>query len=527
MSGALLGGSLLATVPAAAQSTTDTDKLERLQRQTEQLQNQIKALQAEIAQTKRKTEKVEAVQASYAAQPLATKAPKWSDKVKVTLGGFFAAESVFRTRNEVSDIGSTFNAIPYPFSPQYSEREFHGSARQSRLSVLAEGDIDPAQKLAGFAEVDFLGVLANSNYNEVNSWGVRLRHGYMTYDNTDWGFHVLAGQSWSLLTPNQVGITPRKEAIPMTIDNSIVVGFDYARQWQLRFVKDFGQNVSLGISVENPATIIDGGQVVGNTVNGIVFNNSNPGGVFLGSAGFTNRFTTDQAPDIIVKAAFDPGWGHYEVFGLQRFFTDNTFCVNAAPTGCVVGTTSNKTSFGDGVGGSVQLPVIPKLLDVEATAMHGRGISRYGVGQLADVTIGPDGGLTPLTATHAQVGLVAHPREGLDIYAYAGMEQIDSSFFNSGATPFGYGNPAFNNTGCTIITAATFGGATPATCIANNRRLTDFTVGFWQNVYKGPVGRVAVGGEYEYIRREAFNGAGGAPSTDDNVFLTSVRYYPF
>jgi hypothetical protein len=29
-------------------------------------------------------------------------------------------------------------------------------------------------------------------------------------------------------------------------------------------------------------------------------------------------------PDIIEKAAFDPGWGHYEIFGVQRFFTDNT-----------------------------------------------------------------------------------------------------------------------------------------------------------------------------------------------------------
>ena len=53
------------------------------------------------------------------------------------------------------------------------------------------------------------------------------------------------------------------------------------------------------------------------------------------------------------------------------------------------------------------------------------------------------------------------------------------------------------------------------------------TVGFWQDLYKGYFGRVALGAQYEYIRREAFEGIGGAPSTDNNVFYTSLRYYPF
>jgi hypothetical protein len=56
--------------------------------------------------------------------------------------------------------------------------------------------------------------------------------------------------------------------------------------------------------------------------------------------------------------------------------------------------------------------------------------------------------------------------------------------------------------------------------------LSDVTVGFWQNVYKGNYGRVAVGAQYAYIKREVFEGIGGAPSTDDNIILTSIRYYP-
>ena len=260
---------------------------------------------------------------------------------------------------------------------------------------------------------------------------------------------------------HRVGITPRTENIPLTVDANYVVGFNLVRQWQLRFVKDFGPMFWLGVSVENSATVdaIQGatttGSVTSVTVNGVVANISNIGTGFLN----TVPVTPDLAPDIIVKAAFDPGWGHYELFGLQRFFTDNTFCSVSAPTGCVVGTTRSRTSSGTAVGGSVLLPVIPKYLDFQASALYGRGIGRYGTSAVADVTIAPDGSLAPITALQATVGLVAHPWEGLDVYAYAGLEQFKAKFFNAGGSPFGYGNPNFDNSACMFPTATSFAGA--------------------------------------------------------------------
>jgi hypothetical protein len=109
-------------------------------------------------------------------------------------------------------------------------------------------------------------------------------------------------------------------------------------------------------------------------------------------------------------------------------------------------------------------------------------------------------------------GLIGHPWDGLDVYAYAGLEQVNASYFNVGTTLFGYGNPGFSNAGCTIVTPSSFAGATPANCIANNRSLSDVTVGFWQNVYKGDYGRVAVGGQYEYIKRGVLAGIGALNS---------------
>jgi hypothetical protein len=545
---ALLGVWLLAPTAATAQSA-EAAKIERLERQTELLQRQLKEIQEELARTRRKTErveaKVEAAPVRHPAPAMVTKGPPIPpppERVKLTVGGFLAAETVWRQRNQVNDIGTAFAAIPYPFSPLYNEREFHGTARQSRISLLVEGNIDPYQKLSGYYESDFLGVGTTSNYNQSNSWAARLRHAYFTYDNIGWGFHFLGGQTWSLLTQNQVGITPRKENIPLTIDANYVVGFNYTRQWQLRFVGDVAPGIAVGVSVENPATIFGGSIataplgtggafVSGNVVNGLVVNflNTGGGGDFLQNV----NVTTDQAPDVIEKVAFDPGWGHYEIFGIQRFFSDNVLTCTTVNGLCVanstamVGTPDNKTTFGAGVGGSVLLPLIPKYLELTASGLYGQGVGRYAAAQLPDVTIGLDGSLTPVTGWSAMVGLVGHPWEGLDVYAYAGMEEVKANFFNVGATLFGLGNPGFSNASCLITTPASFAGATPADCIANTQRVVDLTGGFWQNVYKGDYGRVTFGAQYAYIKKKSFAGIGGSPSTDNNVVMTSVRYYPF
>jgi hypothetical protein len=540
LGGACLGVSALMPAPAAAQSSSDIAKIERMQRQMDQLQEQIKSLKNEMAQAKKKAALEEAraadVQAPATAPPV--KAPIIMDRVKLTWGGFLAAETLYRTRNEVADMSSSFTAIPYPFSPLYNESEFRGSARQSRISLLAEGAIDLQQKLAGYYEMDFNGVGATSNFNQSNSWAPRLRQAYFTYDNSDWGFHFLGGQAWSLLTQNTVGITPRRENVPITIDADLVVGFNYTRNWQLRLVEDFGKMFSLGVSVEGPAQqVFTGTGAIGNngTINGLIVNFSNPGGSFLGSSNIFNNFTTDTAPDIVEKAAFDPGWGHYEVFGLQRFFTSNVFTCSVVVAGVCpapfsatnFGSAGSKTTFGAGVGGSVLLPLIPSYLDFTAEGLYGRGIGRYAAGQLPEVFVGPEGSLTPVTEFSAMVGIIGHPWAGLDVYAYAGIEQAQSNFFLSNAgTLTGLGVPDAVNTGCGITTAASFTGGV-SNCAAINRQLSEATVGLWQDFYKGSYGVVRGGLQYEYIRRASFNGVGGAVATADNVFLTSLRYYPF
>jgi hypothetical protein len=324
-------------------------------------------------------------------------------------------------------------------------------------------------------------------------------------------------------------------------------------------VKGFGSWAAFGLSIENPAELVynsTGAVANGGNVGGWLVNYANAGNSFLGSGGYANNFAPDVAPDIIGKAAFDPGWGHYEVLGIARFFNDNTFGCVMAPTTAggqtpglcntttaltlVPGQQSQRTKSGEGVGGSVLLPIIPTYVDIQASTLYGSGIGRYGAANLSDVVVAPDGSLSPIKALHALGGVVVHPWAGLDVYAYAGLEKEQPNYWSilstgsvkGGGNFTGFGVPNAINTGCNITTAASFTGGT-SNCAAINKSVSDVTVGFWQDFYKGNYGRLAGGFEWEYVRRNAFPGFNGcpvgcaSPSTSDNVFMTSLRYYPF
>src|ERR1700674_402760 len=190
-----------AFIPASV-AVADDAQTEKLQRQVDTLQQQLQGFQKEVTAAKKQAAYVP--QNAYAADlPFVKALPG----VKVQLGGFIEAAAIWRQRNEVSDVSDpSFSALPFSNSPLFNENELRFSAGQIRLSVLATGDISPSQHLAAFYEQDFLGAGVTPNNRESNSYNLRIRHAYATYDNDDWHSHFLFGQSWSLLTQNTVGI---------------------------------------------------------------------------------------------------------------------------------------------------------------------------------------------------------------------------------------------------------------------------------------------------------------------------------
>ena len=420
---------------------------------------------------------------------------------------FIEGASIFRTRNETADISSSFNTgIPMPNNPNYHISEFRESAHQSRFALLAQGRVDEDTKLAGYFETDFQSAGTTSNSVESNSYTLRLRLAYATLDKQDWGTYILGGQSWSLLTMFKEGMTPRQENIPLTIDGQYVPGFTWLRNPEFRVVQHFGDKYAAGLSLESPQAVV----VSGPNAPLVPTTFSNPGGMLLNPL---VNYSTDVGPDVVAKVTADPGWGHFEPYGLGRAFRSRA-------------NFSNHTIFGGGGGLGAIVPVVPKLVDFQADFLAGNGIGRYGTVGLPDVTVKPTGVLAPVPEIQALVGLVGHPTPSLDLYAYAGVEQAYSTAFTvHGNLPFGYGNLLYNNTACLHEAASVTAAAT--NCAANTERVWQITGGFWWDVYKGDFGRLRVGGQGSYTERSVFAGIGGGPNTNEGIFMASLRYYPF
>ena len=446
--------------------------------------------------------------------------------VKVTLGGFIEAASIYRDKYAGSDINSGWGlssgGFPFPNSPNYHMDEFRETARQSRLSLLAEGQEDYAS-LAAYFEMDFLGGGSGTSGNskESNSYNPRIRHLYMTYDTKDSGWHFLAGQEWSLLTMNKTGIIPRQENIPLTIDAQYVPGFTWTRNPQIRIVKDFGGMFWAGLSAESPQAIISTGGLAAPSSKSPVFSNYSYGLLNSNSAVYDvsgtvnsnepSSLSLDQYPDIIGKVAFDPGFGHYEAYGIARFFTDRTY---------INGSRGDNTTVGSGVGAAVLLPLAPKLLDFQASFLAGQGIGRYGSAQFSDVVINPiTGRLDPINETEILLGLVAHPTDRLSIFGYAGEEKESGKdvYLYKGTTA-GFGAAAF-----AASPLLTVEGSTASTSNLQASAVEQATIGFWYDFYKGRFGMMRFGLSEAYTRLSIFN----LPSETMNTVMASFRYYPF
>jgi len=419
---------------------------------------------------------------------------------------FIEAASIFRTRNETADIASNWNTgIPMPNNPNYHLSEFRETAHQSRLALQALGSVDQDTKLTGDFEIDFQSAPANSNSVQSNSYGLRLRLAYAELNKQDWGTYFLGGQSWSFLTMFKQDMTPGEELIPLTIDAQYVPGFTWLRNPEVRVVQHLGL-VSVGLAAESPQAVVFSGPnapLVPTTFN-------NPGGTGLNP---TANYSTDVGPDLVAKMTVDPGWGHFELYGLGRVFRSRA-------------NFSNHVIYGGGGGMGGIFPLIPKWLDFQADFLIGDGIGRYGSVGLPDVAVKPSGVLVPIPELQALLGLVGHPTDALDLYAYAGIEQAsETSFTVNGTLPFGYGNPLYSNAACLHEAASVTAAST--NCAANTSRVWQITGGFWWDVYKGDFGRLRVGGQGAYTERQVFAGIGGGPNTNEGIFMASLRYYPF
>jgi hypothetical protein len=439
--------------------------------------------------------------------------------ITLTPGGFAAGETVWRSKATGGDIPTAFSSIPYEGDDRYSLSEFYGDARQSRLSLMAEGKINWAT-IRGYYEADFLGTGITSNNNQSNSYVLRQRVIWAQAAlNNGWAF--TGGQLWSMATEDKKGISNLSGDImtPQTIDPNYVVGFVWTRQYGFRVTKTWNK-FAMGVAVENPqvlysatlsgdtpyAILGSAGQNGGNynaAVSSVAattyvksysnVNVTSTGGVTVptyvptyatitANTNITN-ISFNYVPDLLVKFTADPGWGHYELIGILRSahelvfpgVTQNTVKYggvtdiqgnNGAAPGTKIASSTVAGSYNNtiglaGIAGSFRVP-LGKAVSFGAKGLYGPGVGRYGNSTLSDVTnYGWDGELAAIHNTSGLVTLEATPNPRLSLYLNYGIDyasRVDTAF---SSLTLKDPTPTFCETGTTAANAATNCSASP------------------------------------------------------------------
>ena len=430
----------------------------------------------------------------------------------LTPGGFLEGTMLVRTRNENADIANNYSAVPLNGSSNAKLSEFRGTARNSEFSLMVQGSAGTTE-LKGYVETDFLGAAPTANYVESNSWTPRLRQLWV---QLAWpsGWTITSGQMWSLLTTNEKGIATLAELRPSTEDGQYVVGFTWTRQRAFRITKNFNNKVWAAFAVEEPETTYSAAFVPANIMGLNTSQNASTGVNLLPFLpNYSNGFSTELAPDLLAKVAFEPGWGHFEIKALGRFFRDRI----ASTT-----TTNGHTNFseGYGIGFGALMPFANKKLEVSLEGLFGQGIGRYGTSGLPDATLNPiTGALLPLREGKIMGGLVYHRSSRLDLYTYGGDEYVGRyASVSPTGTAAGYGSPLVSYTGCTNEVALN-------SCSGANRNIYEATAGYWYRLYGGEFGRIEQGNQIVYIHRNLWSGIGKTPQGSDVVVYTSLRFY--
>jgi hypothetical protein len=315
-------------------------------------------------------------------------------------GSFLEAATVWRSGATGDDINTGASSVPLQNADGAQMSEFFGSARQSRIAVKATGKL-ASMTMTGYYEADFLSSGTTSNNNQSNSYSLRQRELWADAKTAN-GWDFSGGTGWSLAAETASGLTRGTQVLPSTIDAQYDAGFVWARQESFRVSKNIGKKAWVGMSAENPQLLNAGGQNLPSTY--IIGSLGTGGGLYNATA----NYSFNMAPDLIAKIAVEPGWGHWEAFGIGRFFRDRIYPTSGSPY--------NDMEPAGGIGGGFRGPIANKKVTIGLKGLYGVGVGRYGNSTIADVTVRPNGILEPLKAFSALSTVELNPTPRMNIY---------------------------------------------------------------------------------------------------------------
>jgi hypothetical protein len=417
----------------------------------------------------------------------------------ITPLGFMDLTSVFRSADEGSGIGSSFGSTPYNNVStglgKLTEERF--SAQNSRIGARIDALIHGTKVLA-YWESDFLGTQSTNAGVTSNSNSFRMRLYFVDLRKGQW--EILGGQSWSMMTPGRVGISPLPSDIfySQDMDTNYQVGIPWTRAPQFRAVYHPSDIVSIGFALETAEQYgggsSGGGSIVLPSTLATPFTNTQ---IDLGAATFT---PPNLVPDVQAKIAFDPKVNgnlfHIEFGGvLSAFKTYNPL------------TSTSFTKEGGGGEANFNLELIKGFhLIVNTFASDGAG--RYLFGQAPDLAITATGAPSPIHA-YSTVDGFEYTTHNTTLFAYYGGDYIGKDVIidttnKDALVGYGYSKSANNQ----------------------NKTIQEATFGFNQTFWKSPnYGALSFIFQYSYLFRDPWYVAAGAPrDAHNNLVFVDLRY---
>jgi hypothetical protein len=425
-------------------------------------------------------------------------------KARMTPGGWVDFTSYYRSADVGSGLGTSFATIPYSNTVLGGLSETRFTAQGSRLSLRADETFGPV-KVFGYAEADFNGYLPPNGYVSTNSDSLRLRVYFTDLKSGRW--ELLAGQSWSMLTPNRVGVSPFLSEIYNTLhlDSNYQVGLTYARQTQIRTVYHCNDNLALGFSAENPQQF-SGGAVsfpaLFNTAQSDLGSSAGLGG---GTA------TPNVHPDLIAKLSLDAPWGsrswHLETAGLL------TAVGVLTPASITKSTTAKDVREGGGILAAANIEVARNLHAI-ATGFWSDGGGRY------------IGGLGPAFVV-AQPGTTASPFSARMVHSGSAIAGLEWRALRNNVIALTYSSAYFGRSfSVDPDSGALVGYGFAGSANSNNRAIQEGTLATQTMLWTRPgYGSVQVITQSSYVTRAPWSLSPGSPK-DAHVFAgyANLRY---
>ncbi len=311
----------------------------------------------------------------------------------------------------------------------------------------------------------------------------------------------MAGQTWSLLTPNRKGISPLPGDIfySQDIDVNYQAGLVWGRIPEIRYVYHPSEKVAFGVALSNSEPYIGGGNGGSAVTLPAGFASSTQPGAQLNN-GASVITAPALHPDIIAKLAFDPSSRvHFEVAGVE--ITNKI----ANPTG-VATLTPFVTHTKAGGGGSVNLNVeLMKNVRFVTNNFWSNGGGRYIFGQAPNFMIRSNGDISLVHSGSTVTGFEANAGKTLFYGYYGGIYVGRNLARDINGNLIGYG---------------------PISSNGQNRTIQEVTFGTNTTLMRNPSwGAVNLMFQYSYLQRNPWLVTGTAP-TDAHVHMGffNLRY---